>query len=75
MPRTLPFHSADADAPAVFHTNEQCEEALRISPGDWRAGGASLPPCERCARLNAENKRDDSGGAVASGSTFHPPQR
>ncbi len=61
MPRMLPFHSAEAGAPAVFHTNERCEEALRISPGDWRAGGASLPPCKRCAQLNAEEEREGSG--------------
>ena len=58
MPRTLPFHSADAGAPAVFHTKEECDEALRISPSDWRAGAGSLPPCERCAQLNAEDERE-----------------
>ncbi len=61
MPGTLPFHSsrhaAKAGAAAVFHTNEACDEALLIRAGDWRAGASTLPPCERCARINALNDR------------------
>jgi hypothetical protein len=52
MAQSLPFHSVKRGAPQVFHTNDACDEGLRVEQANWRGGDGGLPLCRECARRN-----------------------
>ena len=57
MARTLPFHTVKEGTPHVFHSNDACNDAMRIEPAYWRAGAADRRLCDTCAVLNAAEER------------------
>ena len=56
MSKVWPWHSVEQGAPIVHHANSACAEGNNIARENRREGIGGRPLCERCERLNKEER-------------------
>jgi hypothetical protein len=53
MAKVAPFHTSEAETPAVYHNNSSCSEGKKIKPQHKVSGtGSGRRLCKVCADLN-----------------------
>jgi hypothetical protein len=63
MSRTPPFHSINESREGAprYHTDDTCDQALRIPEQDLRPGSGGYYQCERCAAMHVQPPAEVDG--------------